>query len=78
MHINDLDQVGYLNNDRLVLLEKLREIKGSLGITIGGRYQNEDIVDEIRPHVQAALQSRLDVILLRIKSYGVNFDEVEK
>lgn len=73
MHIKDFDEVVLLNKLRDHYIERIKECESRLGITIDGRYQDDLLVDEMRPHVVLHLNIRLNKVEQQLTDYGVVF-----
>lgn len=63
------------------LMKELRDIEAdlvvcvkSLNVTIASRYQDDGLVDAVRPYVIAELQRRGRVLQDKLKKLGVTFE----
>ena len=74
MRVEDFQQANYLMNRRSALIQDLRSVEQTgLGITIVGKYQDDDFVDAIRPAVVNELKGRIELVEQDLKELGMEF-----
>ncbi|MPS30544.1 MAG: hypothetical protein E2576_14530 [Alcaligenaceae bacterium] len=76
MKLNDIQQAKLLDDQRRELAFKITLVRGNgLGITIQGNYQDDEILDAVREHVVAVLESRIDRIDDDLRAIGVDVEK---
>ncbi|GAA0493414.1 MULTISPECIES: hypothetical protein [Pigmentiphaga] len=73
MKLEDIQQAKMLDDRRRELAFKITLVRGNgLGVTIQGNYQDNEILDAVREHVVAVLESRIDGIDDELRAIGVD------
>ncbi len=72
MRISLLQTAGYRARD-MRELEEQRDAE-SFGITIGGRYQDDEMLAAVKNAIKAELQRRIDVIKGQLVDMGVEVE----
>ena len=80
MKYEDYEKVRRLHDEIASLDKDLAYVNGGsggLGVTIQGRYQDDHIVDQVRPVVAGILQvAKIDRLLLQLRRLGVEVGEL--
>lgn len=76
MKLEDIQQAKMLDDRRRELAFKITLVRGNgLGVTIQGNYQDNEILDAVREHVVAVLESRIDGIDDELRAIGVDIEK---
>lgn len=73
MKLQNIHQVSTLASARSELINSIAQISNdkALGVTINGRYQDDAMLDAVRPAVLANLQQRVKSIDSELSALGV-------
>jgi len=76
MKLSDMQEANAISQLYVDKRKVYREIQSgvALGVTFGGRYQNDDFVDKIRPHVLRELLQELDALEEKLEAFGIKVD----
>lgn len=77
MKTSDFRTVLALMSSRSALLTDIAHAedgKGGLGVTLQGRYQDDDLLDRVRPVVLRVLSDRLSDVNKELLALGVEVD----
>lgn len=72
MHIGDFPMAQRIIEARSSLIRQRDEAK--LGVTLGGAYQDEEMVQAVRPIVVHVLNDRIGELEKDLKALGIRFD----
>lgn len=76
MKLNDIQQAKMLDDQRREPAFNITLVRGNgLGVTIQGSYQDDEILDAVREHVVAVLESRIDRIDDDLRAIGVDVEK---
>lgn len=78
MSIDTIDKINDLLHTRRSHLERLKQACGKtgMGVTLHGRYQGDDFVAAIRPHVVALIRNQISHVDWDLRNIGVEPDPI--